>query len=38
MNVLHKTQTDLLKGKEKLETMVRDLESEKVQKKSPQLF
>ncbi|XP_078309350.1 tumor susceptibility gene 101 protein-like isoform X2 [Crassostrea virginica] len=31
MNVLHKTQTDLLKGKEKLETMVRDLESEKVE-------
>ncbi|XP_056015299.1 tumor susceptibility gene 101 protein-like isoform X2 [Ostrea edulis] len=29
MNVLHKTQTDLLKGKEKLETMVRNLENEK---------
>lgn len=31
MNVLHKTQTDLMKGKEKLEKMVKDLENEKVE-------
>lgn len=30
MNVLHKTQTDLVKGKEKLEVMVKELENEKV--------
>lgn len=29
MDVLYKTQADLLKGKEKLETMIRDLEKEK---------
>lgn len=31
MNVLHKTQTDLVKGKEKLEVMVKELENEKVE-------
>lgn len=30
MNVLHKTQADLVKGKEKLEVMVKELENEKV--------
>lgn len=29
MNVLHKTQADLVKGKEKLEVMVKELENEK---------
>uniref|UniRef100_A0A8W8JL61 Tumor susceptibility gene 101 protein n=1 Tax=Magallana gigas TaxID=29159 RepID=A0A8W8JL61_MAGGI len=31
MNVLHKTQADLVKGKEKLEVMVKELENEKVE-------
>lgn len=30
MDVLYKTQADLLKGKEKLEQMISDLEKEKV--------
>lgn len=30
MDVLYKTQADLLKGKDKLEQMVQDLEKEKV--------
>lgn len=31
MNVLHKTQADLVKGKEKLEVMVKELENEKME-------